>query len=77
MTSRLRDVCPRSPPPRHRAEPQFVIDDSEAWTHEIPVADSILALPEIGINLPLAECYDGIAFEVGQEGDQASDSDRA
>ena len=31
-----------------------------AWTHELLVADSILALPEIGVELPLAELYEGI-----------------
>jgi Uma2 family endonuclease len=33
------------------------------WTHEILTADSVLALPEIGVELPLAELYEGIAFE--------------
>jgi hypothetical protein len=45
----------------------------DAWTHEILVAGSILALPEIGVELPLAELYEGIAFD--DESDQgASDS---
>ena len=35
----------------------------ETWTHEILVADSILALPEIGVSLPLAELYEGLVFE--------------
>ena len=30
-----------------------------SWTHEILIADSILALPEIGVELPLAELYEG------------------
>jgi len=42
----------------------------ETWTHEILVADSILALPEIGISLPLAELYEGIVFEAKQDGDE-------
>ena len=42
----------------------------ETWTHEILVADSILALPEIGVSLPLAELYGGIVFEAEQDGDQ-------
>ena len=42
----------------------------ETWTHEILVADSILALPEIAVSLPLAEPYDGIVFEVEQDGDE-------
>jgi Uma2 family endonuclease len=41
-----------------------------AWTHEILVADSILALPEIGVSLPLAELYEGLVFEAEQDGDQ-------
>ena len=42
----------------------------DAWTHEILVADSILALPEIGVSLPLAEFYEGIVFEAEQDGDE-------
>jgi Uma2 family endonuclease len=34
-----------------------------AWGHEILVADSVLSLPEIGVELPLAELYEGIIFE--------------
>jgi Uma2 family endonuclease len=37
------------------------------WTHEILVADSILSLPEIGVELPLAELYDGIVFEADED----------
>ncbi len=33
------------------------------WTHEILVAESVLKLPEIGVELPLAELYEGIEFE--------------
>ena len=40
----------------------------ETWTHEILVADSILALPEIGVSLPLAELYEGVVFEAEQDG---------
>ncbi len=40
----------------------------ETWTHEILVADSILALPEIGVSLPLVELYEGIVFEAEQDG---------
>ena len=39
----------------------------ETWTHEILIADSILSLPEIDIELPLAELYDGIVFETEQD----------
>ena len=42
----------------------------DAWTHEILVADSNLALPEIGVSLPLAELYEGLVFEAEQDGDQ-------
>jgi Uma2 family endonuclease len=42
----------------------------DAWTHEILVADSILALPEIAVSLPLAELYEGVVFEAEQAGDQ-------
>ena len=41
-----------------------------AWTHDILVADSILALPEIAVSLPLAELYEGVVFEAEQAGDQ-------
>jgi Uma2 family endonuclease len=44
----------------------------DAWTHEILVADSTLALPEIGVDLPLAELYEGIAFEEQDHSDQPS-----
>jgi Uma2 family endonuclease len=37
--------------------------DGATWTHEILVADSILALPEIDVELPLAELYEGLEFE--------------
>ncbi len=49
----------------------------EAWTHEILVADSILALPEIGVSLPLTELYEGLVFEAEQDGDQLPASDPA
>ena len=35
----------------------------DSWTHEILIADSVLALPEIGVELPLAELYEGLVFE--------------
>jgi Uma2 family endonuclease len=43
----------------------------DAWTHEILIEDSVLALPEIGVELPLAELYEGIVFEAEQDGDPA------
>ena len=45
-----------------------------AWTHEILIEDSVLALPEIGVELPLAELYEGIVFEAEQDGDSAPES---
>ena len=42
----------------------------DAWTHEILIANSILALPEIEVELPLAQLYEGIAFEEQDQSDQ-------
>lgn len=39
----------------------------KTWTHEILVANSILALPEIDVSLPLAELYEGLVFEADGE----------
>ena len=47
----------------------------DAWTHEILVADSILALPEIGVELHLAELYEGIVFEAQDQSDQPTESE--
>jgi len=41
------------------------------WTHEILTAESILALPEIEVQLPLAELYEGIAFESDEDPETA------
>jgi len=49
----------------------------ETWTHEILIADSILSLPEIDVELPLAELYDGIVFETEQGADRTPDGERA
>jgi len=49
----------------------------QTWTHEILIADSILSLPEIGVELPLAELYDGIVFETEQDVDQTTDGEPA
>jgi hypothetical protein len=35
----------------------------ELWMHDILDAESILALPEIETEFPLAELYEGIEFE--------------
>ena len=45
----------------------------DSWTHEILIAGSILALPEIGIELPLAELYEGLVFEAEPELDPGAD----
>ena len=39
----------------------------DGWTHEILIAESMLALPEIGVGLPLAELYEGLAFPQEEE----------
>jgi Uma2 family endonuclease len=39
----------------------------DSWTHEILVADSVLSLPEVEVELPLADLYDGLAFEAEPE----------
>ena len=45
----------------------------DGWTHEILVGESALALPEIGVELPLAELYEGIVFgEAVAEGERES-----
>ncbi len=43
--------------------------DRRGWTHEILIADSLLTLPEIGVELPLAELYEGIVFETQGQSD--------
>jgi len=43
---------------------------ANVWTHEILIEDSVLALPEIGVELPLAELYEGIGFEEQDKPDQ-------
>jgi Uma2 family endonuclease len=42
----------------------------ETWTHEILVAGTILALPEIGVSLSLTELYEGLVLEAAPDGDQ-------
>ena len=41
------------------------------WTHEILTAESVLALPEIEVELPLAELYEGIVFETDEDPETA------
>ncbi len=49
----------------------------ETWTHEILIADSVLFLPEIGVELPLAELYEGIVFEAQDQSGQPPESEPA
>ena len=49
----------------------------DTWTHEILVAGSNLSLPEIGVELPLAELYEGIVFEAEQDADSAPEGEPA
>jgi Uma2 family endonuclease len=49
----------------------------EIWTHEILVADSVLSLPEIGVELALAELYEGIVFEAEQDANPAPEGEPA
>ena len=49
----------------------------ESWTHELLIADSILALPEIGVELPLAELYEGIVFEDAPDAGEPSAEESA
>jgi Uma2 family endonuclease len=49
----------------------------DAWTHEILVAGSILSLPEIGVELPLAELYEGIGFDAHDESGQPPGAESA
>jgi Uma2 family endonuclease len=46
----------------------FAREDTD-WVDRIVDADAVLALPELGIDLPLAEPYEGIAFPDPPEDD--------
>jgi Uma2 family endonuclease len=50
---------------------------ADAWTHEILIADATLALPEIDLAFPLAELYEGIAFEPRDEIDGTTEAETA
>jgi len=45
--------------------------DGDRWTHDILLADAVLALPEIGVEFALAELYEGLAFETPEDGETA------
>jgi Uma2 family endonuclease len=40
------------------------------WRHQILIEDSLLALPEIGVELALAELYEGLVFERDEDADR-------
>ena len=41
----------------------------DSWTSDILSNEAVLAMPEIGIEFPLAELYDGLVFEPRDDGD--------
>jgi hypothetical protein len=47
------------------------------WRHHILIEDSILVLPEIGVELALAELYEGLVFERDEDADQPPTSEPA
>ena len=38
------------------------VRDGEAWQGRVETGDAVLAMPEIGIELPLAACYGDVEF---------------
>ena len=42
----------------------------DGWRHEILIAESTLALPEIGVAVPLAELYEGLVFAPQEDVDR-------
>lgn len=44
----------------------------DGWTHEILIADSVLALPEVGVELSLAELHEGLVFDAEEDSDPSS-----
>jgi Uma2 family endonuclease len=47
------------------------------WKHQILIEDSILALPEIGVELALAELYEGLVLERDEDTDRPPASEPA
>jgi len=41
------------------------------WVGHVLADDALLAMPEIGIEIPLAELYQGLVFETPEDGDAA------
>ena len=50
---------------------------SSDWKHQILIEDSVLVLPEIGVELPLTELYEGLAFDRDESADQSPTSEPA
>jgi Uma2 family endonuclease len=42
----------------------------DSWTFDILPEGAVLAMPEIGIEVPLAELYEGLAFDVQADSDE-------
>jgi Uma2 family endonuclease len=53
------------------------IRSGDAWKAELLVTDSILAMPEIGIELPLAELYEGVVFDAHEQSLQPPEAESA
>lgn len=47
------------------------------WKHQILIEDSVLLLPEIGVELPLTELYEGLTFDRDKNADQSPTSEPA
>ena len=50
--------------------------DDGASGIEILIENSVLALPEIGVELPLAELCEGIVFDDSPDGDRPAEETR-
>jgi len=44
------------------------------WAGHVLAEDALLAMPEIGIEIPLAELYLGLVFETPEDGEAAPES---
>jgi Uma2 family endonuclease len=45
--------------------------DGDDWTGRLLSADSLLRMPEIGIEVPITELYEGVAFSADDHGEPA------
>ena len=73
----LSGICRLSCSNRTVVSAMVYARSGERWTHEILIADSILSLQEIGVELPLAELYDGIVLETERDADRTPDGEPA